>query len=1281
MKTTLIFSIIVFVLLCLNPKNTIAQIPYTIGTGSTPSSNFLVKASQKYSWSYSIYKASEFPTAAVIHRLEYESANSSNGFYSHIKVYMVHTSSTTFTSSAYVNPVTLGATKVYDGRYGWVSQGWAGIDLQTPFMYNGTDNLMIIWVDDLYFSSNYNLSVKCHSTSGNSSKTGSSNYSFPNNGTLSNIRPNVKMFISTAYNNNLMVNKIKSPKSVVKASSAVPFQVEVINVGKQTQSNFQVKYSIDNGTTWKTKLITSSLAPNASMQVNFTSLTADMSTTGSYKCIAKVLNPSDAYASNDSVTEIITAWLTPYSGTYIVGADPADFPSLIEASICIDSAGLSAPVTLKMKTGSYEMEYAAWFSKNNGSAFNHGITIESQTGNQNDVIIKYPNTYDKFHLTGKMIYVFKTDLTIRNLTFLRDDSLVSAQNAISAINCNSVLIENNKFKGVYGLNNLTAMDIHTSYDTTDIYRIRNNTIESCSHGINAAGADSVFVYNNTISKTAFGINVYSLEWSDVYNNNLDSILGINYYGGMQMQGRNVNVHNNKVHALNGCALHVYNFDSTSVMRIYNNFFSTTQLIGTRPTVLLSPANKLRFEYNTVVNTGSDTNSVCLYIDGQYLPTQPTLSPVLDSISFTNNNIINRAGGVVARFYKYSSSLLHGDYNNFYSTGNNLFSWKSLSWSPYVYIPTFASFDTAWSQPHSISVNSIFISDVDLHSVDSSMWYMANPISGITTDIDGELRNTTTPDIGADEHSVLVNDVGLFSIDLPQDSCAIGLREVRVSILNGGSADLISDSLFFQLDNNPSISYYWTGNIESQKKDSSILIGNTNISLGVHSIKVWTNTPNNSFELNKANDTLIKTITGLNMPSIALDKNVLNAETKFCNDSITIPLVIYNTGSQPLYFTESHSSSTWLQYLSNTIDTVGVNDSLIVYYQFNSKSLSANSFTGNISFISNDLGNPNMSITCNFDVYSLMNNPVNLGGDDTSSCGSLLLNAGTFSNYQWNTGSTDSSILIQSSGDYSVMVTDNNCTSSDTIYVNVKLIPLVSIVNLAQHYCKEDAPIGLIGQPIGGQFYGDGIHADTLYPDSLQSGYHQVKYVFQDTNSCSDTAIITTYLSDATVDIGSDTSVCSSVTIMFSVNPNFSSYTWSTGATSNSIFVDSTGVGIGSKQINVVVVDSLNCSGNDHLVLSFVDCTSLNDIDSKSFFINVFPNPSTGVITLKSNTTSLKQLELNLIDVTGKVVLVKMIESSSGIFNEQLDLRSYPKGIYFILLSNGNQSKRIKIVLQ
>ena len=127
-----------------------------------------------------------------------------------------------------------------------------------------------------------------------------------------------------------------------------------------------------------------------------------------------------------------------------------------------------------------------------------------------------------------------------------------------------------------------------------------------------------------------------------------------------------------------------------------------------------------------------------------------------------------------------------------------------------------------------------------------------------------------------------------------------------------------------------------------------------------------------------------------------------------------------------------------------------------------------------------------------------------GGYDT-------LDAGNFgSTYRWSDGSTNETLIVASSGNYWVTVTDgNNCTASAQGNVTINPLPNVTL-NIQANVCNTIANFKLYGgAPTGGTYYVDYI-ADTSF-NTIDAGIqgHQVTYIYSDTLGCTDSA--TTYI--------------------------------------------------------------------------------------------------------------------------------------------------------------------------
>jgi PKD repeat protein len=175
--------------------------------------------------------------------------------------------------------------------------------------------------------------------------------------------------------------------------------------------------------------------------------------------------------------------------------------------------------------------------------------------------------------------------------------------------------------------------------------------------------------------------------------------------------------------------------------------------------------------------------------------------------------------------------------------------------------------------------------------------------------------------------------------------------------------------------------------------------------------------------------------------------------------------------------------------------------------------------GNPSITVTQSGNYSVVVTDNLNCSSSASvtvtiNPVPLvflGNDITICQGFVSLSApsGTGYTYSWNTGSTLASILVSSSGTYTVVVTNSfNCSNSDTIQVT--MLPVVSYVEQDTAACIFDAPFALSpGNPAGGTYSGPGVTGNIFDPQAAGLGNKNIIYAYTDTAGCvgRDTSII------------------------------------------------------------------------------------------------------------------------------------------------------------------------------
>lgn len=131
---------------------------FTVGNGTEFESNLPSNAYWNFSYSQQLFSASEMNGANTLESISFDCVIAYSGA-RNLSIYLMHTSQT--------NPTTWlsaqDAQLVYSGIVNFVS-GWNTLTFNTPFEYNGVDNLAVVIVDQTgsYSSTNY---FNAHETS------------------------------------------------------------------------------------------------------------------------------------------------------------------------------------------------------------------------------------------------------------------------------------------------------------------------------------------------------------------------------------------------------------------------------------------------------------------------------------------------------------------------------------------------------------------------------------------------------------------------------------------------------------------------------------------------------------------------------------------------------------------------------------------------------------------------------------------------------------------------------------------------------------------------------------------------------------------------------------------------------------------------------------------------------------------------------------------------------------------------------------------------------------
>ena len=530
------------------------------------------------------------------------------------------------------------------------------------------------------------------------------------------------------------------------------------------------------------------------------------------------------------------------------GVAGRNYSSFNNAVSALTQYGISGPVVFDVAAGTYNEQLTIGLIK--GASNIRTIRFHAANNDSTSVIISYATPISVINYVIRLSnarHIILSNMTIMatgsnggNVIELGSnaDSNIISGNLISTLkssssmyngiyssnaNTHNNLIENNLisggYAGVYMYGSSAANNIPEIIIEKNFFR------DFYYSGIYLRGANSCIIRKNDIenftsSGSAYGIYVYSCSYKTRISANF-----------IRLKSPANNT---------GIDLEYSNPSDTSFGEISNNFISIGNSLANNTGI-----NMANSSYFNV-----DFNSICLY-SGTVSDKAININSSSPKSFNIRNNIFSSFSSGFAISVNSLTILNVSDRNDLYSNGPYVVSCngnKDLAgWQTY-----------SGQDKNSMRVDPGFYSFADLHINTASLNNKASIVSGITEDIDGDIRSST-PDIGADEFIPIANDAAVTELASPVTGC-MGVDTVKVKIKNVGSALLSNVRLNWMINGVLQTPLNLVLSL-AQNQVSVITTGTLLFSSGsAYNLKFWTSLPNNLPDGKTANDTL--TINGL-----------------------------------------------------------------------------------------------------------------------------------------------------------------------------------------------------------------------------------------------------------------------------------------------------------------------------------------------------------------------------------------------------------------------------------
>jgi predicted GH43/DUF377 family glycosyl hydrolase len=473
-------------------------------------------------------------------------------------------------------------------------------------------------------------------------------------------------------------------------------------------------------------------------------------------------------------------------GTYTVGTG-GNFATIQDAFNKLETDGVAGDVTLELIDDLYIAPTDSFGFKLNGpipgAGPNSSVTIKP-AANKNVVIegsgfrvISFVNTsyltLDGIDISGTTTLALHAN---KNNQYPYNDCVDFLENSDHNIFQNITIICDDITGVGGGVGFYTRVGFTASADSN---LIQNNFIKKSGKGgiyvssyYSPVSATGNIIRENQIgsesdSLIAWGIQIERCKNTIVENNIIQNLkstptsgeilnIGINSYSGNGDVIRNNVIHNIKSETGYTCVGILLSGGTGINNMVYNNMVYDIQSASTQSNsrvagIQIWSQEYPKIYYNTVYlsGTGNGANplgSAALYIDGG--------NGASIDVDLKNNIFVNtrdESPYCASAVYDYTTAYLTSDYNDlYYDDTNNNNCLVRIGSTDY---HTLAEWQATGKDLHSYVEMPHFISSTDLHIDGSIPTYIEGrgmPINSIENDIDGDLRNTLTPDIGADE---------------------------------------------------------------------------------------------------------------------------------------------------------------------------------------------------------------------------------------------------------------------------------------------------------------------------------------------------------------------------------------------------------------------------------------------------------------------------------------------------------------------------------------------------
>jgi photosystem II stability/assembly factor-like uncharacterized protein len=161
-----------------------------------------------------------------------------------------------------------------------------------------------------------------------------------------------------------------------------------------------------------------------------------------------------------------------------------------------------------------------------------------------------------------------------------------------------------------------------------------------------------------------------------------------------------------------------------------------------------------------------------------------------------------------------------------------------------------------------------------------------------------------------------------------------------------------------------------------------------------------------------------------------------------------------------------------------------------------------------------------------------------------------------------------------------------------------------------------------------------------------------------------------------VDLGPDTTICNTCTIVLDAGNIGSTYKWYRNGVATGVVSRTNTVGVAGTY-SVEVENSNGCTSEDSVKVTL--STGLRSLSGNISDLIIYPNPNNKLFAIDFTVPQKQQTAITVTNIIGDEVYSQDLANFSGKYSNKISLESFSSGIYFVKIQSGESTQTVKVI--